>query len=122
MPTEYLRFGRISVKMDSYAFGVCIFELLTGKSASRFDLPELISDHMHDGPEGVAKIRDPRALALGDADGGWPAEDAFEFARLGSRCSDPAVKTRAKVQEVLPYLEIMLQRAEKRCARSGMHT
>jgi serine/threonine protein kinase len=116
MPNEYLRFGKISVKMDSYAFGVCIFELLTGKSASRFDLSELITGHMQDGPQGLASIRDPRALALGDADGGWPAEDAFEFARLGDRCSDPAVKTRAKVQEVLPYLEIMLQRAEKRCA------
>ena len=35
MPPEYITEGRVSDKTDTYAFGMCIFVILTGKQLTK---------------------------------------------------------------------------------------
>lgn len=37
MPPELLRYGRMSVAVDLFAFGVMMWELFTGQVAFRYD-------------------------------------------------------------------------------------
>jgi hypothetical protein len=39
------RFGHISPKLDAFAFGMVLLELLTGKRAEQYDLRQLVKSN-----------------------------------------------------------------------------
>jgi hypothetical protein len=74
--------------MDSFAFGMCVFELLTGQLPKQIDLVELVTEHLEGGAQVLARIRDPRALALSKDGAGAPigrgGSDSRDWACWGS--------------------------------------
>jgi hypothetical protein len=144
MPPEYVQMGTISNKMDSFALGMCLFELLTAEIPERVELLELVtkgiavSKGIERGERGIKDMIDPRAIGLRDDEEtgvrtceallrrrrgregrSWPLDEAVTFAELGVRCQDRFLISRSTVQEVLLYLEILQKQVEKRCVLAG---
>ena len=105
-PPEYVKQGNISIKTDAYAYGMVLFELLTGKRTNSCDLHEFICEHM----EGTdfASALDSRVPAAE-----WPVDDALAVARVGDRLQEQFPRKRPSVAEVLPELEALLQKAAR---------
>ena len=95
MAPEYRTHGHVSEKLDSYAFGVVLLELLTGK------LPiEVAALHMEE-PDLYAQMQehtDARA-------GAWPAAVVGGLAAVTERCIAYHAGARATVRDVLAELE-----------------
>jgi serine/threonine protein kinase/Leucine-rich repeat (LRR) protein len=96
MPSEYLSGGEISVKTDSYAFGVVLCELLTGLNPMEKPLIALIEDALE--ANGLTEVLDEKAT--------WTnSEQALQLAKIALRCTAYRKMKRATVQEVLPEIE-----------------
>lgn len=92
---EYQRTGQLSPKSDTYALGMVILQLLTGKP-----------------PVGVAPAvesaleRGSLADVLDSGAGQWPVEETRELALLGLSCMEMRRKDRPDLKgKVLPVLE-----------------
>jgi hypothetical protein len=97
MPPEYEKGGHVSVKTDSYAFGIVLLELLTGKvglvaAALHVEEPDLFEEMMDH--------VDARA-------GRWPAPVVAGLAAAVERCIAFYARSRATVAEVLPQLGVL---------------
>jgi Leucine-rich repeat (LRR) protein len=96
MPSEYLSGGEISVKTDSYAFGVVLCELLTGINPMEKPLIALIEDALE--ANELTEVLDKKAT--------WTnSEQALQLATIALRCTAYRKMKRATVQEVLPAIE-----------------
>jgi serine/threonine protein kinase len=98
MPPEYVKHGKISPKLDAFAFGVCLLELLSGRRPTA-DLLELFDTHATHAS--ISDALDPRV-----AD--WALEEALVVARMGMGCQETLTSKRWTVLQVLPQLEGLL--------------
>jgi serine/threonine protein kinase len=95
MPEEYQVGGEISVKLDSYAFGIVLFEILTGLNPMAKPLRSFVDCALED--EALQTVLDEKAK--------WDLDVAAQLANIALRCSIARKDKRATAQAVLPELE-----------------
>ncbi|XP_059642802.1 lysM domain receptor-like kinase 4 [Cornus florida] len=106
MAPEYLENGFISPKLDVYAFGVLMLEILTGKEVAVLyegvvvRLPEILTTVLHeeDGKENLSNFMDP------SLQGNYPAELAIFIARLVDGCIKKDPSARPGMDEIVQSL------------------
>ncbi|KAM3286312.1 lysM domain receptor-like kinase 4 [Capsicum chacoense] len=106
MAPEYLENGLISPKLDVYAFGVLLLEILTGKEVSALyegsstNLAEVLIPVLHDedAKENLSNFIDP------SLQGKYPAELAIAMARLINNCIMKDPSHRASTDEIVQSL------------------
>ncbi|CAH1265314.1 IRAK3 [Branchiostoma lanceolatum] len=106
---EYCRNRVLSREVDTYAFGVVVFEVLTGQKA--FDetrgrhrvLSDLVQDHMDtNDPDMTWKLVDKKTGKTA-----WPRDTALGLFEIGRQCTLHKRKQRPKMPDVLSRLEKM---------------
>jgi serine/threonine protein kinase len=108
MPPEYANTGHVSEKTDSYAFGIVLLELVTGKAPE--DAILLHEDNEEEAlGAAVAACRDKRA-------GEWPAGVVSGLAQAAEQCLKLYAKRRASVKEVQPLIETLEKLAQQQQA------
>lgn len=102
MAPEAIRFD-ISAKLDSFAFGVVLLEILTGlpPSDNNREETDLVSHVTENLEDSIIGLLDPRA-------GPWCHQTADDLYRVAHRCLRDRKKERVLVKEVLSDLEILL--------------
>jgi len=109
MPMEYLQSGHVSEKTDTYAFGVVLCELLTGKPPYDSGTGELLAARMQ------LQLQQPEAVLLPqllDARAGaWPRGAAVELARIARLCVRAFARERCTVRDVIHALDVLAGRA-----------
>ncbi|CAI0550920.1 unnamed protein product [Linum tenue] len=109
MPPEYAQYGDVSPKVDVYAFGVVLYELISAKDAivkpsgsiteSRglVALFEDVLDHP-DPEEDIRKLVDPR---LGD---NYPLDSVRKMAQLAKACTQENPQLRPSMRSIVVAL------------------
>ena len=117
MPGEYLQMGHVSEKTDTYAFGVVLLELLTGKppfdEGTKEVLPYAMARPLADAEQQLPPMLDKR---IGDGDHAWPLPCALALGRIANRCIAPIASERCVVADVLPELDALAGRQVVLCA------
>ncbi|KAE8673069.1 Chitin elicitor receptor kinase 1 [Hibiscus syriacus] len=109
MPPEYAQYGDVSAKVDVYAFGVVLYELISAKEAivkSHGSLAEskglvaLFEDALNepDPNEAVCKLIDVR---LGD---NYPVDAVFKMAQLAKACTQENPQLRPSMRSIVVAL------------------
>ncbi|XP_076159331.1 interleukin-1 receptor-associated kinase 3 [Alosa pseudoharengus] len=108
LPEEYIRDGKLSVKLDVYSFGMVVLEILTGQQVMQ-DKPKhrLLRNVLDDtaeeggGVDACLRLLDSRA-------GRWPHALALSLLRLGMDCSSSKARNRPTMDMVLQTLSQLL--------------
>ncbi|KAI3703998.1 hypothetical protein L1987_74199 [Smallanthus sonchifolius] len=118
MPPEYVQYGDVSSKVDVYAFGVVLYELISAKKAiirpndsddepkglvALFD--EVLSQA--DPNDDLVKMIDPR---LGD---NYPLDLVHEMAQLAKACTRDDPKQRPSMRSIVVALMTLLSSTEE---------
>nr|WNT99856.1 chitin elicitor receptor kinase 1 [Gymnema sylvestre] len=109
MPPEYAHCGDVSPKIDVYAFGVVLYELISAKEAviktnevvtESTGLVALFEDtlNQHGTQEGLRKLVDPR---LGDD---YPIESVRKMAQLAKACTHENPQLRPSMRSIVVAL------------------
>ncbi|KAJ0018825.1 hypothetical protein Pint_09814 [Pistacia integerrima] len=124
MPPEYMRFGEVSPKVDVYAFGVVLYEIISAKGAvvrtegitEATGLVALFEDVLSqpDPREDLEKLVDPR---LGD---NYPFDSVLKMAELGRACTKEDPQVRPSMREIVVALTT-LSSETKEWNVSGFH-
>ncbi|MCO5574709.1 hypothetical protein L7F22_028499 [Adiantum nelumboides] len=102
--SQYAQFGTISVKVDVYAFGVILYQLVSGREAldgqwSGQLLPQFEEAlKTVDTQESVKSLVDPR---LGSD---YPFESVWKMVKLASRCTQRSSDLRPHMREIVMEL------------------
>jgi len=100
---EYQRTGQVSPKSDTYALGMVILQLLTGKPP--MGLAHIVEKAVEGGF--LVDILDPEA-------GQWPIVESQELAFLGLSCVELRRRDRPELKDmILPALEKLKDFADK---------
>ncbi|KAF7087434.1 hypothetical protein CFC21_090621 [Triticum aestivum] len=118
MPPEYVRYGDVSRKVDVYAFGVVLYELISAKDAivrptdgsasgSR-GLVYLFEETLtaSDPKEGLQKLIDPK---LGDD---YPMDAILMMTHLANACTEEDPKMRPTMRSVVVVLMTLSSMSE----------
>ncbi|KAL7142821.1 hypothetical protein ABFS83_08G150100 [Erythranthe nasuta] len=109
MPPEYAQYGEVSLKVDVYAFGVVLFELISAKDAI-VKTNEVIAESkglvalfeeafkQPDQTEGLRKLVDPR---LGED---YPFDSVFKVAHLAKACTHENPQLRPSMRSIVVAL------------------
>ncbi|MED6169582.1 hypothetical protein PIB30_022520 [Stylosanthes scabra] len=107
MPPEYV-YGKVSPKLDVFAFGVVLYELISAKEAVTVinggaEIKGLVAlfREVFDQPdprEGLKELVDPR---LGD---NYSIDSVYKMAQLANACTDADPKQRPKMRSVVVAL------------------
>ncbi|XP_062384199.1 interleukin-1 receptor-associated kinase 3 [Sardina pilchardus] len=108
LPEEYIRDGKLSVKLDVYSFGMVVLEILTGQQVMQ-DKPkhrplrDVLDDVTEEGGgvDACLRLLDSRA-------GQWPNAVALSLLRLGMDCSSSKARNRPTMDMVLQTLSQLL--------------
>ncbi|XP_065882671.1 interleukin-1 receptor-associated kinase 4-like [Dysidea avara] len=106
IPPEYYR-GYVTVKMDSFGFGVILLEIITGKpsyDASR-DPNDLIS---YMDPYISNKAIDSTYSIINQVDltsGRWPTKSIYNLCDIARQCLEVKQRERATIEKIFPELE-----------------
>ncbi|KAI3510306.1 hypothetical protein L1887_17192 [Cichorium endivia] len=109
MPQEYIRYGEVSPKVDVYAFGVVLFELISAKEAiiktnefgsEPMGLVRLFEEVLSlcDPSEALCKLVDPR---LGDD---YPLDSILKIAMLAKACTHENPQLRPSMRSIVVEL------------------
>ena len=141
-PNEYISMGHVSEKTDTFAFGVVLLELLTGKPAVNEETNEFLYSEMQ---EVLQQVVAPQPLSvsvsfisssspvmrllplLDAAAGGDVKRDrqlrkrVTTLALITAKCVEMFARKRCTVSEVLPELDALAGReaARRWCARGA---
>ncbi|XP_066579881.1 interleukin-1 receptor-associated kinase 3 isoform X2 [Amia ocellicauda] len=104
LPEEYIRDGKLSVKLDVYSLGVVIMEILTGRPPVQ-DGPKhtKLKDFLHQQVEEGAGV-DSCLQFLDTRAGPWPSTVSFRLFRLALDCTASRPKNRPAMSTVLEML------------------
>lgn len=104
MAPEAIRFD-ISAKLDSFAFGVVLLEILTGlpPSDNTREESDLLSHVVENVEESIIPLVDPRA-------GCWCRQTADDLYMIALSCLKDRKRERALVKDILPDLQKLLAR------------
>ena len=136
MPMEYLQMGHVSEKTDTFAFGVVLCELLTGKPPADYASAQTLAGAMQqvlcsgggfggaaggdddDGDEAawLQRMRAQVVPMLDERGGEWPLETALGLAWCAQKCIQPFAARRCEVKDVLPQLDTLAGRIAVRRA------
>ncbi|KAF1869913.1 hypothetical protein Lal_00017490 [Lupinus albus] len=109
MPPEYAQYGDVSPKVDVYAFGVVLYELISAKEAI-IQASESIADskglvalfegvlNQPDSTEDLCKLVDSR---LGD---NYPIDSVRKLAQLGKACTQDNPQLRPSMRSIVVAL------------------
>lgn len=116
MPPEYAQFGEVSPKVDVYAFGVVLFELISAKEAvvktnksvaESKGLVALFEDVLSKpDPNEICKLVDPR---LGDD---YPIDSVRQLAELAKACTEENPQLRPSMRTVVVALTTLSSTTE----------
>ncbi|MBA0858789.1 hypothetical protein Goshw_000379, partial [Gossypium schwendimanii] len=101
MAPEYLENGLVSTKLDVYAFGVLLLEVITGKEATAFysdehnNLSDRLSNVVENGKEGLKHLIEPAMLE------NYPAELAVVVVQLINSCLKQNPTARPAMDEIV---------------------
>ncbi|KAI9095346.1 hypothetical protein K1719_026380 [Acacia pycnantha] len=112
MPPEYAQYGDVSPKVDAYAFGVVLFELISAKEAivkttqSDADSKGLVTMfhevlNQPDPSEDLRKLVDPR---LGDD---YPIDSVLKMAQLAKACTQENPHLRPTMRSIVVSLMLI---------------
>ena len=114
MPMEYLQMGHVSEKTDTFAFGVVLCELLTGKPPLWGDTPRTRESLVG---TTVEQLKHPKRhmAQLADARAGiWTLKAWCSMAVVARRCVAPMVDDRCTVADVVAELDALAGRGRTR--------
>ncbi|XP_072529203.1 interleukin-1 receptor-associated kinase 3 [Salminus brasiliensis] len=108
LPEEYIRDGKLSVKLDVYSLGMVILETCTGQKVIQ-EAPKhtLLKDKLSleaeekGGVDACLRFMDSRA-------GQWPIATALCLLRLGLECTSSRARARPSMETVLQKLSQLL--------------
>ncbi|XP_078175373.1 chitin elicitor receptor kinase 1-like isoform X1 [Carex rostrata] len=118
MPPEYARYGDVSPKVDVYAFGVVLYELISAKEAIIMPSADSTSEskglvglfddalRKEDPKESLKKIIDPR---LGDD---YPIDSIMKMAQLAKACTQDEPNNRPSMRSVVVALMTLSSASE----------
>lgn len=117
MPPEYARYGDVSPKVDVYAFGVVLYELISGKEAivrsteSTSDSKGLVylfeeALNAPDPKEGLQRLIDP---ALGED---YPIDSILKLTVLARACTQEDPKSRPTMRSMVVALMTLSSTSE----------
>ncbi|KAF7815373.1 lysM domain receptor-like kinase 3 [Senna tora] len=105
MPPEYAQYGDVSPKVDVYAFGVVLYELISAKEAivktnqSQVHVMQFEAAFSHPDPtEDLCKLVDPR---LGDD---YPTDSVYKMAQLAKACTQENPQLRPSMRSIVVAL------------------
>lgn len=105
LPDDFLRSKQFSTKVDTYSFGIVLFELATSLPAySREREEKFLKDHVENFQGDLINLKDSRAA------GG--EEIFFNLLEVGKGC----VRKRAKERPEMVQVLIQLEEVQKHCA------
>ncbi|XP_021856599.2 chitin elicitor receptor kinase 1-like isoform X2 [Spinacia oleracea] len=100
MPPEYAQFGDVSPKVDVFAFGVVLFELISGKDA-------LVKETGSAQPQSLANLSDPNSICklvdprLGED---YPLDSVLKMVELAKACTQENPELRPSMRSVVVAL------------------
>ena len=120
---EYLKGGACSTRVDAFAYGLVVLEVLTGKPAGSptsvapggevyESLLELWYEELLDAPNELMRMLDP--LTGGGDSGAWAAHTTSvkTLHAVAQRCLEPIKKRRVEVAAIVPDLEAIREAVE----------
>ncbi|EOX91209.1 Kinase family protein / peptidoglycan-binding LysM domain-containing protein, putative [Theobroma cacao] len=120
MAPEYVENGFVSTKLDVYAFGVLLLEIITGKEAAAFygeeymNLSDILSNVLHekDGQESLKHFIDPFMLE------NYPSELAILVVKLINTCLKKDPTARPAMHEIVQSLSRILTTSSRDSSRN----
>lgn len=117
MPPEYAQYGEVSPKIDVYAFGVVLFELISGKQAivktdeAKNESKGLVALFeevlgLSEPKEDLGKLVDPR---LGE---NYPIDSVFKMSQLAKACTHENPQLRPSMRSIVVALMTLSSAAE----------
>ncbi|XP_027007475.2 interleukin-1 receptor-associated kinase 3 [Tachysurus fulvidraco] len=108
LPEEYIRDGKLSVKLDIYSFGMVILETCTGKKVVQETVKQtLLRDELSLEAEEKGSV-DACLCFLDSRAGEWPTAAALCLLRLGLECTNSRARVRPSMDNVLAKLSELL--------------
>jgi hypothetical protein len=95
---EYSKYGKVGPKLDAFAFGVCLLELMSGRRPTE-NLLEVF-----DGHEPIATVAEALDARVGD----WVVTDALAIVKIGIQCQETLTSRRLSTTEALVQMEQLL--------------